>query len=138
MENLPTNYNELTIKKQTDLINLIISKKFEIDAMKAEENKLKLARMQLEKQLDLFEERIKNAMLDNGIEKIENDAGKLDIRKCPISVEIENIDAIPNEFVISKLQVIPDKKKIAKHFKDTGEIIDGVKINYNNTTLEIK
>ena len=60
------------------------------------------------------------------------------IANNPISVEIVNEDAVPDEYkqVITTTKV--DKKAITDNFKATGEIPDGVNIITQNTSLRIK
>ena len=77
-------------------------------------------------------------MEQNRIKKIETGLGTVSIAKNPISVEIENEEEVPNEFktIITTTKI--DKTKIKDNFKETGEIPKGVKINTENTRLQIK
>lgn len=62
----------------------------------------------------------------------------LKITKNPISVEIENEDEVPSEFKkeITTMQI--DKTAIKNYFKETGEIIPGIRIVNDKTSLRIK
>ena len=62
----------------------------------------------------------------------------MSIAKNPISVEIVNEDEIPSEYKQEVVTTKVDKKAIADNFRDTGEIIPGVNINTQNTSLRIK
>lgn len=88
--------------------------------------------------IDNYKEYVKNNMNILGIDKIQTDLGTISIAKSPLSIEIIDIDKIPNEYkeVVSDIKI--DKSKIKDNFKATGEIIDGVKIITDNTYLKIK
>ena len=129
---------ELVLKKQVDLVNTILSKEQEITELKAEEQKISNKRKYLENQLNNFKEEVKSILEENGIEKLETEVGKISIRQNPISVEVEDIEKVPNEYKIIKTTVSVDKKKITDNFKATGEVIDGIKLNLTNTSLQVK
>ena len=129
---------DLVLKKQTDLINMILKKENEISELKVAEQKMSTQRKYMENQLSNFKEKVKGILEENGIEKIETEVGKIQVRLNPISVEVEDIEKVPDEYKTIKIVVNVDKKKVADNFKETGELIDGVKINLGNTRLEIK
>ena len=130
--------NELVFKKQVDLINTILSKESEISQLKAEEQKLSTKRKFIEAQLDKFKTEVKNVLEEKGIEKIETEIGKIQVRKNPISIDVEDIEKVPDEYKVVKTVVSVDKKKVADNFKATGELIEGLKINTENTSLQVK
>ena len=109
-----------------------------IEAMKNEEERLKANRKANEKKLESFKEYVKNCMIDMNLQKIETPLGEMKIAKNPASVEIIDATKIPQEFWKEKTDISLDKKGILDHFKDTGEIIDGVKIQTNAYGLRIK
>ena len=126
---------ELTLLLQSKSQNIIgYTKNVEltIEAMKTEEKRISEQRKALENRLVNFKEYVKECMEKNGFTKIETTLGTLTIAKNPISVEIINEDE--QEVVTTKV----DKKAISDNFKTTGEIIPGVKINTQNTSLRIK
>ena len=53
-------------------------------------------------------------------------------------MEVVYIEKVPNEYKIIKTTVSVDKKKITDNFKATGEVIDGIKLNLTNTSLQVK
>ena len=69
---------------------------------------------------------------------METEIGTLSIAKSPISVEIVDEDKIPGKFkkVIQETKI--DKTAIKDYFKETGEVIEGVKILTENTNLRVK
>ena len=97
------------------------------DLKKARQNKL-----------EKFKQYVKENMDRLGITKMDTELGTLSIAKNPMSVEIENEEEVPNEFktIITTTKI--DKTKIKDNFKETGEIPEGVKINTENTRLQIK
>ena len=132
------NINELVFQKQIDVVNTILSKENEISELKAEEQKISAKRKYIESQLNNFKEKVKSVLEENNIEKIETEVGKILIRKNPISIEVEDIEKVPDEYKTVKTVVSVDKKKITDNFKATGELIEGIKINTENTSLQVK
>ena len=132
---------ELTILLQQKSQNIIgYSKNLEltIEVMKNEEKRIAEQRKALENRLVNFKEYVKECMEKNGFTKIETTLGTLSIAKNPISVEIVNEEEVPNEYKKEVVTTKIDKKAIADNFKATGEIIAGVKMNTQNTSLRVK
>ena len=132
---------ELTLLLQSKSQNIIgYTKNVEltIEAMKTEEKRISEQRKALENRLVNFKEYVKECMEKNGFTKIETTLGTLSIAKNPISVEIVNEDEVPNEYKKEVVTTKIDKKAIADNFKATGEIVAGVKMNTQNTSLRIK
>jgi len=132
---------ELTLLLQQKSQNIIgYSKNLEltIEAMKNEEKRISEQRKTLENRVLKYKNYVKECMEQNGITKIETTLGTLSIAKNPISVEVINEDEIPSEYKQEVITTKVDKKAIADNFRDTGEIIPGVNINTQNTSLRIK
>ena len=132
---------ELTLLLQQKSQNIIgYSKNLEltIEAMKNEEKRISEQRKVLENRVLKYKKYVKECMEQNGITKIETTLGTISIAKNPISVEIVNEDEIPSEYKQDVVTTKVDKKAIADNFRDTGEIIPGVNINTQNTSLRIK
>lgn len=106
--------------------------------MKTEEKRLSDIRKQGEKKLDKFYQYVKENMERLGLEEIPTELGKLKITKNPMSIEIENEDEIPSEFKKEVTTTQVDKTAIKNHFKDTGEIVPGIRIINDKTSLKIK
>ncbi len=133
--------NELALElqnKSSNIIGYIKNSESLLDAMKAEEKRLADIRKQGEKKLDKFYQYVKENMERLGLEEIPTELGKLKITKNPMSIEIENEDEIPSEFKKEVTTTQVDKTAIKNHFKDTGEIIPGIRIVDNKTSLRIK
>lgn len=132
---------ELTVLLQNKSKNIIgYTKNIEltIEAMKQEEERIAHNRKMLENRLTKFKDYVKDCMELNGFIKIETEIGTLSLAKSPISVEITDVDKIPGEYKKEVTEIKILKDKIRNHFKDTGEIIDGVRIITDNKNLRIK
>lgn len=132
---------ELTLLLQQKSQNIIgYTKNIEltIEAMKTEEKRIADLRKSLENKNIKFKQYVKECMEKIGVSKIETPLGVLTIAKNPISVEIINENEIPSEYKKEIVESKVDKKAISDYFKETGEIIPGVNINTQNTSLRIK
>lgn len=133
--------NELALElknKSSNIIGYIKNSESLLEAMKAEEKRLSDIRKQGEKKLDKFYKYVKENMERLGLQEIPTELGKLKITKNPMSIEIENEDEIPTEFKKEITTTQIDKTAIKNHFKNTGEIIPGIRIINNKTSLKIK
>ena len=133
--------NELALElqnKSSNIIGYIKNSESLLEAMKAEEKRLGDMRKQGEKKLEKFYQYVKENMQRLGLEEIPTELGKLKITKNPMSIEIENEDEIPSEFKKEVVTTQIDKAAIKNHFKDTGEIVPGIRIIDNKTSLRIK
>ena len=133
--------NELALElknKSSNIIGYIKNSESLLEAMKTEEKRLADIRKLGEKKLDKFYKYVKENMERLGLEEIPTELGKLKITKNPMSIEIENEDEIPSEFKKEIITTQVDKTAIKNHFKDTGEIIPGIRIVDNKTSLKIK
>lgn len=132
---------ELAVQLQEKGSNIIgYTKNIEltINAMKEEEKRIADDRKSLESKLDKFKQYVKQNMEKLGITKMDTELGTLSIAKNPLSVEIENEEEIPAEYKLEVVTTKIDKTAIKNHFKETGEIPQGVNIITTNTSLRIK
>lgn len=124
--------------KSSNIIGYIQNSKSLLDAIKAEEKRLADMRKAGENKLDKFMQYVKENMERLDLKEIPTELGKLSIAKNPMSVEIENEEEIPEEFKQQVITVKIDKTAIKNHFKQTGEMIAGVRIIDDKTSLRIK
>lgn len=124
--------------KSSNIIGYVRNSELLIEAMKAEEKRISDLRKMAENKTERFKQYVKENMEKLGLEKIQTELGILSIARNPISVEIENEEAIPEEFKNIVQTVKIDKTAIKKHFKETGEVIAGVQIVDDKTSLRIK
>lgn len=124
--------------KSSSIIGYVRNSELLIEAMKAEEKRISDLRKVAENKTERFKQYVKENMEKLGLDKIQTELGTLSIARNPISVEIENEEAIPEEFKNIVQTVKIDKTAIKKHFKETGEVIAGVQIVDDKTSLRIK
>ena len=132
---------ELTLllqQKSQNIIGYTRNIELTIEAMKTEEKRISEQRKALENKLEKFKEYVKNCMEQGGFTKVDTGLGTLTIAKNPMSVEVENENEVPAEFKQEVVTVKVDKTAIKNHFKETGEVLPGIKIVDDKTTLRIK
>ena len=108
-------------------------------AIETEINRLLDKRKSVNNKIFNLKEYLKNNMVKARIDKIDGIVVKLSIRGNPPSCEVQDVMALPSEYrklIPEKYE--PDRLLIMKHFKDTGEIIEGAVIVTDNKRLEIK
>lgn len=137
-EELEKELTALLHEKSQNIIGYMRNIELTIDAMKTEEKRISEQRKALENKIENFKSYVKECMETNGFQKIDTGLGSLTIAKNPMSVEIENEDEIPSEFKQEIVTTKIDKNAIKKHIKETGEIIPGVIIVDDKTSLRIK
>lgn len=132
---------ELTLElqnKSANIIGYIKNSEYLLDSIKTEEKRLAEMRKMGEAKLDKFKQYVKENMEKLDVKEIPTELGKMSIAKNPISIEIENEEEIPNEFKLEVVTTKIDKTAIKNHFKETGEIVSGIKVIDNKTSLRIK
>ena len=114
-----------------------ITKQFdgEMDIIDNEIKRLQQAKKSREKTIQRLKDTIELAMLTFDIDKIETPLIKISFRKSE-SVEVENVNELPNEFKVIKLTESADKLKIKDALK-SGMFIEGCSIK-TNRNLQIK
>lgn len=114
-----------------------ITKQFdgEMDIIDNEIKRLQQAKKTREKAIERLKDTIELAMLTFDIDKIETPLIKISFRKSE-SVEVENVNELPNEFKVIKLTESADKLKIKDALK-SGMFISGCSIK-TNRNLQIK
>lgn len=137
-EELERELTTLLQEKSQNIIGYTRNIELTIEAMKTEEKRISDQRKTLENKITRFKEYVKECMEKGGFTKIETSLGSLSIVKNPMSVEIINENEVPNEFKTEVVTTKIDKTAIKNHFKETGEIPEGTKINTQNTSLRIK
>ena len=109
-----------------------------IEALKAEEERLHELRKRLEKKRESFYDYIKTCLEKMSKDKVETTIGTIRLKKCPASVEVTHEDLIPSEFKRIKQTEEVNKALILQNFKETGEVPVGTNIVTNKTKVEIK
>lgn len=125
-------------QKSNGVIGYAKNLELTIKAMKEEEDRLEETRKKLEKRLNHFKDYVIECMARNNLTKIDTDLGSLTLAKSPISIEILNTEEIPAKYKKVQQTETIDKRAILKDFKETGEVIDGVKFITEGNNLRIK
>ena len=114
-----------------------ITKQFdgEMDIIDNEIKRLQQAKKSREKTIERLKATIELAMNTFDIDKIETPLIKISFRKSE-SVEVSDVNELPNEFKVIKLTESADKLKIKDALK-SGMLIEGCSIK-TNRNLQIK
>ena len=114
-----------------------ITKQFdgEIDIIDNEIKRLQQAKKSREKTIERLKATIELAMTTFEVDKIETPLIKISFRKSE-SVEVSDVNELPNEFKVIKLTESADKLKIKDALK-SGMFIEGCSIK-TNRNLQIK
>lgn len=121
--------------KAIDYCHVIKNLESDLDAIDAEIKRLRAMKDAKDKAIDRMKEAVRNAMLASGIDKIESSLFKLSLRRSE-SVEVVNIDQLPEMLTTVKKTVSADKVKI-KEFIKSGLTVEGAVIK-ENYSLQIK
>ena len=105
----------------------------EVNAIETEIKRLTELKKAREKSQDKLKERIAEAMINFGIEKIDSTFIKLSFRK---SESVEVSDAVDKEYLIEKITHSPDKIKIKDAIKSGVDVVGAKLIIKHN--LQIK
>jgi hypothetical protein len=105
------------------------------DAIDAEIKRLKAMKDIKDRAVNRLKEALREAMMVSGIDKIESPLFKLSLRRSE-AVEVDVVEALPNDFVTRKVVVTADKVSIKEAIK-RGENITGARI-IENFNLQIK
>lgn len=128
----------LLVEKSGSVIQFIQNLSGNITALKAEEQRLKEVREYLENKQEKFEEYVLKCMDKINAKEIMTNSGILKVRNNPLSVIIEDEDKIPNKYKKQVIETKIDKNAIKADFKDTGEMLEGVRYIQDKKTLNIK
>lgn len=130
--------NSLIKNKSANIIAVIRDKELLVDNIDTEIKRLQQLKKSIVNKTENLKEMTKDQLTRLGKNRLETGLGTLSIRKSPISIEIIDEDKISKAFKKEKTIVTVDKIAIKKHFQETGEIIEGVKVNYDKTSLQIR
>lgn len=135
---IETFLNKELKKKSTGIIAVIQDKESLIEGVDQEIKRLQEYKKWLVNKTDNLKEMTKEQMTRLGIDKQETALGVLSIAKNPISVEVLDEEKVSKAFKNKKEIWSVDKKKIKEHYLETGEIVEGIKIVDDKTSLRIR
>lgn len=125
-------------QKSKDIVGVYKNIDSDIEALNNEIKRLTEIKRIKENNKERFKEYVKSNMEILNLQKIETEIGSITLAKSPISIEIIDEEKIPSQYKKIVQTVSIDKKAIADNFKATGELIDGVAIHTDNTSVRIK
>ena len=117
------------------LAPIILNNEVTIEAIDNQIKRLKELKEKKERSINRTKYFLKNAMVSNGINKIESHLFTLSLRRSE-SVEVDIVEALPSQFINIKNVVTADKVAIKEAIK-RGENITGARI-IENFNLQIK
>jgi len=117
------------------LAPIILNNEVTIEVIDNQIKRLKELKEKKERLINRTKYFLKNAMVSNGINKIESHLFTLSLRRSE-SVEVDIVEALPSEFINIKNVVTADKVAIKEAIK-RGENITGARI-IENFNLQIK
>jgi len=113
--------------KVSTLGKFVLELKSTAGAIKTEEDRLLKRRQAIVSNIEWLKNYMLMEMLATGILKVKRDVVTVSVQNSPPSVELTDFEQIPEQYVRIIPEVRePDKKAIAEHFKQTGEIVSGV------------
>lgn len=95
---------------------------------------LQLAKKSAENTVNCLNAYMTSAMDDAGLKELQTENHVLKPRNYKASVVIDNTHAIPDQYMVSKLTIMPDKTAIYKALK-AGEEVPGVHTKPNRKTV---
>lgn len=95
---------------------------------------LQLAKKSAENTVNRLQGYMTSAMDDAGLKELQTENHVLKPRNYKESVVVDNASAIPDQFMVSKLTIMPDKTAIYKALK-AGEEVPGVHTKPNRKTV---
>ena len=95
---------------------------------------LQLAKKSAENTVNRLNAYMTSAMDDAGLKELQTENHVLKPRNYKESVVVDNASAIPDQFMVSKLTIMPDKTAIYKALK-AGEEVPGVHTKPNRKTV---
>lgn len=122
-----------------EIIRFMKTNTAHIDSLKAEIADLQERKKKAENRETVIKERLTESMKKMNLPKIETTIGTILVpNRIDISIDVVDINLVPEEFKKSKTEVSVDKKAVTKHFKDTGEIVAGTNVIQNPGKVQFK
>ena len=125
--------------KAAEIAKMVMNYESDTAQLKAEEQRLASKRETLSNRIDNLRKYLLGNMNELGIKTVNYETVRVMVQDNSYSVGAVALNLLPAEFVrIIPESKEPDKKKILEHFKETGEIPDGVSEISRSQRLVIK
>ena len=122
--------------KGENIIKLVKNKEAIVSSRKEEIKRLQELNKKDEKEIADLKRYTKECIERAGKKRVETVLGNLTVRKAQPVVKVLDATKLPADYLVQKTTINADKVKIKEHFKETGEILDGVEITLE-TSLTI-
>ncbi len=122
--------------KGENIIKLVKNKEAIVSSRKEEIKRLQELNKKDEKEIADLKQYTKECIERAGKKRVETVLENLTVRKAQPVVKVLDATKLPADYLIQKTTINADKVKIKEHFKETGEILDGVEITLE-TSLTI-
>lgn len=126
---------EQFVQKAEDYGHAILNLKAMAAAAKAEKDRLANLQKFYENECERLENALTRAMQVFDRPKVENGSMRLSLRHS-VATEVDDLDQLPSEFKITKVEVVADKTAIKKAIQ-SGEDVPGAHL-VENVSLQIK
>lgn len=133
LEGIELEFNDKAVQIGNLLMNLDPFEK----GIDAEIKRLQAKKKALQDRKDSIVDYLRHNMQECGISKIECPAFTITLRKATAIAEIENEDALPDEYISVKTTFAPDKKAILAALKE-GKDVPGARLTEAKQGLTIK
>lgn len=120
-------------QKVETICKVIKDKEAEQEALDAEAKRLIGRARVAARSIEWLRNYLKVNMDAAGIPKIKTVLFGISLSDSGVKVVVNSISEVPKDFVKTTITTVPDKEKIAEHFKATGEIVPGVTIEQGKT-----
>lgn len=119
--------------KVENTAKVIRTLELEEKALKEEEDRLKNRRKSIENNIVHLKEYIETNLKLTGKEEIKGKVFTIGFKKNHLKVNIKDINSIGAEYkeVVTETKV--NKKAILQHFKETGEILEGIEVEQSKS-----
>ena len=108
-----------------------------IESIDSQIKRLQAMKRTITTRQDQLKEYLRYNMIESGITKIDCPYFKISLRKSAKSVQVDNVDLLPDQYVTVKIVTSPDKNAIAKALKSGAEV-DGASLVDGKQSLIIK
>jgi predicted nuclease with TOPRIM domain len=126
-------------EKSESLGKVILEYGAENEAISKEIDRLTQRKRTFDNKAEWLKNYLQVEMQTANVDKVQGQILTISLQKSPPSCQVLNESLVPQEFI----KIIPESRQISKvdilkHFRETGEVPDGVNIETNRKTLRIR
>jgi len=122
--------------KIENIAKFVLSLQADAEVIKSEEQRLKARKTALLNRARWLKDYMFNEMTATRTFKIKREVLTVSIQQSQPSVNVVNLQAIPEDYTRTTIEA--NKFLILKHFKDTGEVLDGIEVITDKRHLVIR